>query len=464
MSAAVWPSRARPGSRGAEIVANALSLFGTTIITSVSGFGFWWLAAHLFSARTVGSGSAAISALQLLGDVGMLGLGTLLIGELPKGGTAQRELLSTALAVATAAGVVLGLGFALLTTVASPGLPTVPGGAAGITMFVAAVAVTAALLVLDDATVGLSRANWQLWRNTAFSVLKLAVLPVLALAARADGPAGLVGAWLAGAVLSIALVAGLAQRADGRLLARPRWQLVRAYRGTALTHHWLNLSSGAPRLILPVLVAAFLGPAANAGFYIALLFAGFAYIVPVHLSTALFAVASGDRAALAQVLRRAVFISAVTGAASAVVFCFGGHLALSLFGGRYVAASGVLAILGLATFASGVKSLYIAVCRVNGDLRRCALVCGLGSGAEVLVPAFALAQHRPLELVSFCLLVTMTVEALVLWPSVAVVGGLGEVARVLPKHAAALLQWTAPGALPAGAEHGGPPAHWGPEP
>ncbi|MBO0815771.1 MAG: hypothetical protein J2P30_11620 [Actinobacteria bacterium] len=450
MSATAWPLRARSRSHGAEIIANAISLFGTTVITSAAGFAFWGVAAHLFSTRAIGSGSAAISALQLMGEIGMVGLGSLLIGELSKGGPDRRELLSTALAVATAAGAVVGLGFALLVSLTSPGSREVPGGAAGIAMFVAAVAITAALLVLDDATVGLSRAHWQLWRNATFSILKLAVLPVLALAARADGPAGLVGAWLAGAVLSVALVAGLARHAGARLLARPRWQLIRRYRGTALTHHWLNLSSAAPRLLLPVLVAAFLGPAVNAAFYIALLIAGFAYVVPAHLSTALFAVASGDRAALAHVLRRAVFISALTGAGSVVVFWAGGHLMLSLFGHNYEAASGVLAILGMATFASGVKALYMAICRVNGDLRRCAIVSGLGSAAEVLVPALALAEHRALPFVSFCFLVTVTVEALLLWPSVAVAGELGD----LPRRAVALLEWTAPGVFKASPEPG----------
>lgn len=454
MSAVVWRLRAKPRSGRAEIVVNAMSLFGTTIITSVSGFAFWWVAAHLFSTQAIGSGSAAISALQLMGEVGMLGLGTLLIGELSKGGPERRELLSTALAVAAAAGVVAGLGFALLATIASPGSHAVPGGAAGITMFVATVAVTATLLVLDDATVGLSRAHWQLWRNASFSILKLAALPFLVLGVRADGSADLVGAWLAGAVFSVALVAALARRAGGRLLGRPRWQLVRKYRGTALTHHWLNLSSGAPRLLLPVLVTAFLGPAANAGFYIAVLLVSFAYIVPTHLSTALFAVASGDRDALAHVLRRAVFISALTGAASVVVFWAGGRLMLSLFGHKYEAASAVLAILGMATFASGVKALYISVCRVNGDLRRCALVSGLGSAAEVLLPALALAGHRALPFVSVCWMVTMTVEALVLWPSVAAAGGLGD----LPKHVVGLLRWTAPTAFTAC------PEPWGAKP
>ena len=440
MSAAVWPLRARSGSRGAEIIANAMSLFGTTVITSASGFGFWWVAAHMFSARAIGSGSAAVSALQLLAEAGMVGLGTLLIGELSKRSQERRELLSTALAVSTTAGAIFGLGFALLITVVSPGSRTVPGGAAGMTMFVAAVAVTAALLVLDDATVGLSRARWQLWRNAAFSILKLAVLPLIALGIHADGSVGLVGAWLAGALLSTALVAGLARHAGARLLARPKWRLVRTHGGTALTHHWLNLSLGAPRLLLPVLVAAYMGSVANAGFYIALLLVGFAHIVPTHLSTALFAIASGDRASLAQVLRRAIVITVLTGAASAAAFGFGGRLMLSLFGHGYESASAVLAVLGLATFASGVKSLYIAVCRVNGDLRRCALISCLGSAVEVLVPAIALAGHRPLPMVALCWLIAMTVEAVVIWPSVTVAGDLGE----LPRLATALIRWTAP--------------------
>src|ERR1700729_2173116 len=67
-----------------DILGNAGTLLATTAVSSALGFGFWALAAHLFSQRAVGLGSAAVSAMTVLGTIGMLGLNTVLIGELPR--------------------------------------------------------------------------------------------------------------------------------------------------------------------------------------------------------------------------------------------------------------------------------------------------------------------------------------------------------------------------------------------
>src|SRR3712207_3210155 len=82
------------------ILANTGSLIGTTAVTSVLGFLYWWLAARLFPPEAVGLASAAISAMMLLGTMGMLGLGTVLIGELPRQRSEASQLITTSLLVA----------------------------------------------------------------------------------------------------------------------------------------------------------------------------------------------------------------------------------------------------------------------------------------------------------------------------------------------------------------------------
>jgi len=67
-----------------SIVSNAGSLVATQLVTSGLGFLFWLVAARWFSPAGVGFAAAAISAMTLLGTFGMLGLGTLLMGELPR--------------------------------------------------------------------------------------------------------------------------------------------------------------------------------------------------------------------------------------------------------------------------------------------------------------------------------------------------------------------------------------------
>jgi len=79
------------------LLGNAGSLFGTTVVTSGLGFVFWWVAARVFSPAAVGLSSAAISAMTLLGTGCILGLGTLLVGELPRQPGKAASLISAAL-------------------------------------------------------------------------------------------------------------------------------------------------------------------------------------------------------------------------------------------------------------------------------------------------------------------------------------------------------------------------------
>src|SRR5437879_9806702 len=76
---------------------NAASFVGTFIVKSGFGFAFWWIAARQFSPQSVGLASAAISAMTLLGTFCMLGLGTLLIRELPRQPGKAVTLISSAL-------------------------------------------------------------------------------------------------------------------------------------------------------------------------------------------------------------------------------------------------------------------------------------------------------------------------------------------------------------------------------
>src|SRR3954454_16510959 len=101
-------------ARHRALLANAGSMVGSTAATSLLGVAFWFVAAQHFSQAAVGVAGAAVSAMLLIGFVSSFGLGTLLMGELPRREGAQRSLLNAAVLAAAAAGLVLGLGFALM--------------------------------------------------------------------------------------------------------------------------------------------------------------------------------------------------------------------------------------------------------------------------------------------------------------------------------------------------------------
>ncbi len=111
------PPAAKPGAPAAmrrhwDVLGSASSLVATTGVASLLGFVYWALAARLFSPRAVGYGSAGISAMTLLGTIGMLGLGTVLIGELPRRQD-RAGLVAAALLASAAGSALLGAGFAI---------------------------------------------------------------------------------------------------------------------------------------------------------------------------------------------------------------------------------------------------------------------------------------------------------------------------------------------------------------
>ena len=383
---------ARPGApatvrRHWDVLGSASSLVATTGVASVLGFVYWALAARLFSQRAVGYGSAGISAMTLLGTIGMLGLGTVLIGELPRRQDRAR-LVSAALLASAAGSALLGAGFAIISPHISTHFGHISGSLGQAALFTAGVCLTGASLVFDQATIGLLRGGVQLGRNVVFAVAKLAVLPATALVLHDRFGAGITASWVAGLAASMLLLAVWLRVTGTHVLPRPDWAVLRGLGKTAVAHSWLNLAITVPRSLIPVLVTIIVSPSANAAFYAAWTLSGFLYIVPTHLSTVLFAVASADPQIIARKLRFTLGLSGLLGLVGMAVLAAGGHFALSLFGPGYARAATVPLLLLVAGYVPTVPKLhYIAVCRAQGRITRAAAVLTAAATAEVAAAA-----------------------------------------------------------------------------
>ena len=77
-----WPVTEVKRALEGPIVRNAASLYGATIVTSLLGFVYWFVAARLVPAQAVGIASALQSAAMFLGYFCVIGLNTLVISEL----------------------------------------------------------------------------------------------------------------------------------------------------------------------------------------------------------------------------------------------------------------------------------------------------------------------------------------------------------------------------------------------
>jgi O-antigen/teichoic acid export membrane protein len=399
-----------------DLLSNAGSLVVSTGVASLLGVGYWMIATRLFSQRAVGYGSAAVSAMTLLGTIGMLGLGTLLVGELPRR-SARAGLVSAALLACGLGSLVLGLGFAAVAPRLSSNFAAMIGDPGRAALFAAGVSVTAVALVFDQATIGLMRGGLQMGRNIAFAVAKIAVLPAAAVILHDRLGAGITLSWVAGLALSLALTAIRLALTGEPVLPRPDWGVLRGLGRSALAHNWLNLAMTMPFYLLPVLVTIVVSPSANAAFYIAAMLTTFLFIVPAHLATVLFAVVAADPGVVARKLRFALRVSFGIGIPGMAVLILGAHLALGLFGRGYPEATVPMWLITLGYPAAVPKSLYIAVSRAAGRIPRAAAVLTACSAAE-LAAAAAGGLAGGLTGLSLALLVVRYAEALVTAPPV----------------------------------------------
>jgi O-antigen/teichoic acid export membrane protein len=402
------------------ILVNAGSLVGTTAVTAGLGFVFWLLAARVFSPEAVGLASASISAMSLLGFVGMLGLGSLLMGELPRQPVRASSLVTSAVVVSGIAGGLLGLVFAIVASTLSAQFHPLGQSLGDVALFAFGVALTSASLVLDQALIGLLFGGLQFARNAVFAVAKLVALLLLSLWVSDKFGTGIYATWAIGNLLALAMVAAVGQRGGWwRLNAWPRWDVFHGHRRAAAGHHALNLALQFPVLALPIVVTAILTAAFNAYFYVAWMVAiSFVWVAPFALSVVLYTVGSKNPATVARAARFTIGLSFLLGlVGSGAIQLLAGPV-LRVFGATYALHAGSsLRIMVLAVFPLIIKDHYVSICRIEGRLAQGATWVSAGALLEVVGAAIG-ARLGGLEGLSLGWVAMICIEAVVMAPTV----------------------------------------------
>jgi O-antigen/teichoic acid export membrane protein len=367
------------------ILVNATSLVGTLVVTSGLGFAYWWVIARQFPANEVGLAAAFVSAMMMLGTVGMMGMGTLLIGELSRRSDIVTSLISTALLIVGGLSAVLGAGFALIAANFSEDFAILTASWANFMLFTVGVMITGIVLVLDQALLGLLRGSWQMWRNAVFAASKLLLLIPVGYYFRAAGAMAIYASWLMGNLLSLLFLVWLVglkrlAQADYRLRGHIFWEL----RRLALSHHILNLSLQAVQFMMPVIVTVMLSAEVNASFYVAWLVSSTLFIVPTSLTQALYAVSAANVSLLAQKIRFTLRASLAGVVAGGLLVMVTARMVLNFFDPSYgVTATVTMRILLLAALPIIVRVHYVAISQISRQMSRAAVIFLVAAVMEI---------------------------------------------------------------------------------
>jgi O-antigen/teichoic acid export membrane protein len=370
-----------PGFSLRFLLSSAAALVSTTAVTSGVGFIYWAAAAQFFPATQVGASATAISAMTVLATVATLGFGTLLMARLPTMQVQRVELMVTTALVSAASGSLLALIAALTLPHSFLGLEGVGSTAPATLLFAAGAGAAAAGFVVDQGLLSLLGGGPQLGRNLALAIVKLAFLVVFALGLAGSGGMSVYGSWLIGNLLSVAGLAAWATRRFGVRLHRfrPRPGLLRGMRRDAAQHHALNLALQLPYYAMPIVASVVLG-ASQAGYlYATWSVAGFVLILPMALSTSLFASGARESLGFSARLRFTLRSSFLACLAANVLLLPSGGLVLRLFGSDYESSGRLaLVLVCLGALPLIVKDHHVSIARVLDRVgREAALVWGM---------------------------------------------------------------------------------------
>jgi O-antigen/teichoic acid export membrane protein len=355
-----------------------IAMMAVTVLTAISGFGYWTLAAHRFSQHQVGQAASLLSALTVIALVSSRTLTVSLLGRLPR---ADDRLGLLRLAVFTVGALsfsgALG-GVAILPWISGDlsivRTPTVA------CFFVLACLSQAVAGVLDGASVATRRSKVMLARNAIHGFGKLGVLLAVTLCFPAvNAVAALIGSWaLLGVVSCVFSARRLVQtlrRTSTEPVSRRESGIAKTLFRGSVPQTIASLAGAVPPQLLPLLVAARLGATAAATFAITWQLGGACFTVSPSVCTALLAEGAYDPAGLARRTRSAAKLIAAILLIPMLVFLVAGRLVLHIFGSSYAAAgAGLLAVLAVSAIPDAVTNVATAWWRVRERMWEAATV------------------------------------------------------------------------------------------
>ncbi|MEP2706537.1 MAG: phosphotransferase [Roseibium sp.] len=354
--------------KAAPLLVNGYAMVASTALTSIFGVIFWMVATHFYSQPEVGLGAALISSMMTVSYFGQINLSTVLNRYLPTADQSAGSLIVKAYIVAGFVSGGIALGFSLGIGDLSAPLDVLRNNSNVTIVFVLATILWTLFALQDAALSGLRLSIIIPFENTAYSVLKIALVIGFAfLVTFTIG--GIFFAWIL-ALVPIVLVVNFlifrhlkkrkfpssaAGTVDFAEIAKfLRWD----YAGSLFQATALGLA--------PILISSVAGVEAYAPYHIAWTFAYSVYLLSRSMSVSLLAESATFPLRLRRLVADTVSHTLLLVSAAVAVLLVAAPYVLKLFGANYVAEStAILRILIISCMPWAVVTIFIAALRAQ---------------------------------------------------------------------------------------------------
>ncbi len=355
---------------------NSIFLIASSAASSVFGFGFWIIAARIYSANTIGIVSTVIAASSLLATLSFFGFDYALIKFIP-GSKHAESRTHTVLTFTAAASVIIATIYLLMIPVVVPKISFLISSPWWIAGFIALVISATWNTLTNSIFIAHRIAQFTLIATILFGIIRFPLLFAL----RSEHVDGLlitqITALIVCVMLCFVFLKKYASYTYKIRIIRSDLKFMASYAfGTYLS----NVSGGIPALILPMIILKMLGAKPAAFFYIANMITSLLYIIPSATGQALFAEANWNSDNInQQILKAGKLIYVLVIVFVMAVICLG-WLILSAFGIEY-ARNGywMLFFLSVTTLPKIFSYLFSTVLRVYAHIKAVIIVATIGT-------------------------------------------------------------------------------------
>ncbi len=363
---------------GVSLYRNAGYLMLSSATTAFLGFIFWALGARLYPAEIVGLASAAISAMNLLGRLSTIGLGSGLIRYLPVSGPDSRFLMNGALTTCGLLSLVFSAVFLTGLDIWSPRLLFLREHPIYFAAFVVFTAGTTLAGILDAAFIAKQQARICFIQALVSSLIRVGLLVIFArlfatFGIFASQGLGFVVACLLGVMFFLPRM-----EAGYRFFPSFKQKLLNNLMSFSFANYTTEVLWVAPSLVLPIMVVTLLGGEQNAYFYVAWNMVSLLGAVGSSISLSLFAEGSHNAKELQIQMRRSLKFVLVILVPTVLLLMVLGEKLLLIFGRAYSeSASHLLWVLIPSCLPLSINWVYIAKKRVEREMKPAMILTGL---------------------------------------------------------------------------------------
>jgi O-antigen/teichoic acid export membrane protein len=334
--------------RREQLITSSALILLTTVLMAGAGAVFWIIAARLASPHDVGLAGSLVAAGDALALFAQLGLNIAVLRTMPISTRPAGDVLTAGLIVVVA-GIVFGLGYAVLLPWTSPRLADVLDSPLLVAGFAVLVAATALNVLTDSVFLGIDRVGDYLRTNGVLLGIAKCGLPFLLASAGAFGLYGSVaGAIACCALASVWAILRHLPSGPGARRLRPSPELL-ANRGFAAAGYVTYVLTVLPLLVFPLIVVNALGSAAGGAYFISFQVASLLHAVVLTIANAAYSGAERATERRHAVVRRSgAMLMGIAVAGALVMIALAPYL-LRIFGSHYVdSGTATLRVLSLA--------------------------------------------------------------------------------------------------------------------